>query len=170
MKKNVLLVITMALVVINIILTSVMMFTMMGTNKKTANLVNDIAAILKLEIVPEEDNKELDIPMSDQKVWNMTGNMTIPLKSEDGKNHYVVFDISLSMNIKSEGYKKYGETIADYESIVKDTITRAVSKYTVDDCAYDFETIREDILHSVRALFEDDEFIYRVGISGIVYQ
>ncbi len=171
MKKNLLLVLVMALVIVNIVLTSVMMISMMGTNKKTAMLINDIAAILRLEIEPEtsEEGEEV-LAMSDQKVWNIENTMTCPLKSEDGKNHYIQFEVSFSLNTKSEGYKKYGENIQDYESMVKDKITLAVSKYTVDDCSDNFESIREDILKEVRSLFEDDKLIYRVAISGIKFQ
>lgn len=171
MKKNLLLVIVMALVLVNIIMTAIMMVSMMGTNKKTAKIIGDIATVLSLEIDSNgEEGGEEVVTMADQKMWNLDGTMTIPLKSEDGKNHYVVFEVSFSMNTKSEGYKTYGENVADYEKMAKDQISQIVSKHTVTDCAEDFDTIREEILVGVRGMFEDDKFIHGVAISGIVYQ
>lgn len=171
MKKNLLLVVVMALVLVNIIMTAIMMVSLMGTNKKTAKIIADIATVLSLEIdTGDGEEGEEVVTMADQKMWNLDGQMTIPLKSEDGKNHYVVFEISFSMNSKSEGYKTYGEGITEYESQVKDKISQIVSKHTITDCAEDFDTIRQEILLGVRGMFEDPKFIHDIAISGIVYQ
>ncbi len=170
MKKNLLSIIILALLIVNIVLTSIMMVSMMGTNKKTADLVSDIAAVLSLELgVGEEGEEEVEIPMSQQEIWNLEGSMTIPLQSDD-KDHYVQFTVAFSLDTKGEGYKQYGgENVVNYESIVKDAITKTVSKHTIEECRNDFETIREEILVAVKALF-DKEFIYKVAINEIKFQ
>ena len=48
MKKNLLSVVILALLVVNLILTGIMMFSCVSANKKTAALVNDIASVLDL--------------------------------------------------------------------------------------------------------------------------
>ena len=180
MKKNLLTIIIIALLIVNIVLTSIMMISMMGTNKKTADLVSDIAAVLNLELGVEEEEEVVEIPMSQQFIWNLTDKLEIPLQSEDivdvngnitgKKDHYIVFEtIAFSLDTKAKGYKEYGENIANYESMVRDAVTSTVSKHTIDDCRNDFDTIRKDVLEAVRALF-DEEFIYNVAISGIKYQ
>jgi len=171
MKKNLLLIIVMALVVVNIIMTAVMMISMLGTNKKSAKIIADIATVLSLEIDPsgEEEGEEV-VSMADQKMWNLDGNMTIPLKSDDGKNHYIQFTISFTMNSKAEGYKTYGENITDYEQVAKDKISQIVSKHTFEECTEDFDSIREEILLGVRGMFEDSKLIHGIAISGIMYQ
>ena len=50
MKRNLLSVLILALLVVNIVLTGIMMFSVVGTSKKTSALVTDIATILQLEI------------------------------------------------------------------------------------------------------------------------
>ena len=50
-----------------------------------------------------------------------------------------------------------------------DAITKTVSKHTIEECRNDFETIREEILVAVKALF-DKEFIYKVAINEIKFQ
>lgn len=180
MKKNLLTIIIIALLIVNIVLTGIMMVSMMGTNKKTADLVSDIAAVLNLELGNPEEEEEVVIPMSQQFIWNLTDKLEIPLQSEDivdvegnitgKKDHYIVFTtIAFSLDTKAKGYKKYGADIANYESMVRDAITSTVSKHTIDDCRNDFDTIRKEVLEAVRALF-DKEFIYNVAISGIKYQ
>lgn len=181
MKKNFLTIIVIALLIVNIVLTGIMMISMMGTNKKTADLVSDIAAVLNLELgVEEEEEEEVQIPMSQQYIWTLTEKLEIPLQSEDivdaegnvigTQDHYIVFtSIAFSLDTKAKGYKKYGANIADYESMVRDAVTSVVSKHTIDDCRNDFDTIREEVLEAVRGLF-DKEFIYNIAISGIKYQ
>lgn len=180
MKKNLLTIIIIALLIVNIVLTGIMMISMVGTNKKTADLVSDIAAVLNLELGVEEEEEVVEIPMSQQFIWNLTDKLEIPLQSEDivdvngnitgKKDHYIVFEtIAFSLDTKAKGYKEYGENIANYESMVRDAVTSTVSKHTIDDCRNDFDTIRKDVLEAVRALF-DEEFIYNVAISGIKYQ
>lgn len=177
MKKNLLSIIILALLIVNIVLTSIMMISMMGTNKKTADLVGDIAAVLSLEL---KGDKEVEIPMSQQEFWNLEGNLTIPLQREvildaegnvtGSKDHYIQFAVSFSLDKEAEGYEEYGgENIAAYESVVKDAINKTVSKHTIEECRDDFETIRAEILEDVQALFDKD-FIYKVAISELKFQ
>ena len=180
MKKNLLSFVILALVLVNIVLTSIMMISMLGTNKKTADLVSDIAAVLNLELGMDEEEEKVEIPMSQQEIWNLDGSMTIPLQSEavvdeqgnviGQKDHYIQFTVSFSLDTKGEGYKDYGgENITNYESMVEDAITKTVSAHTIDECRNDFESIREEILVSVQSLF-DKEFIYKVAINEIKFQ
>ena len=48
MKKNLLSIVILALLIVNLVLTSIMMFSVTSTNKKTGAVVADIASILKL--------------------------------------------------------------------------------------------------------------------------
>ena len=64
MKKNLISIIILALLIVNIVLTSIMMFSVMGSSKKTTALVNDIASVLDLELKgsgDEEAKKEVEV-------------------------------------------------------------------------------------------------------------
>ena len=170
MKKNLLSVLVLALVLVNVILSAVMMFSVLSTNKKTAALVNSVASILSLELEQPGAEEEQEVPMSDLAFWNLEGKMTIPLSNAEGdeKPHYLVLEgIAISMNTKEKGYKTYGEDVVagSYASVIKDTITSVVSGHTVDECNNNFEEIRKEILEGVKALFDKD-FIYSVAISS----
>lgn len=171
MKKNLLTILILALLMVNLILTCVMMFSVMGTNRKTAKLVNNIATVLNLELTTpgEEESQKKEVSLADTDVFNITGSMTIPLAmDESGKQEYVIFDVSLSMNTKDPDYKTYGETMADRESLIKDAITSVVTAHTKDECRANFEGLKEEILEAVQKLF-GSEFIFNVGISGVKY-
>lgn len=180
MKNNLLTIIMLALLIVNIIMTGIMMISFMGTNKKTADLVSDIAAVLNLELGVDEEEEAVEIPMSEQTPWAMEGAMTIPLQSEqildaDGnvistKEHYIMFNVSFSLYTKGDGYKDYGETFGDYASLIQDAINSTVSMHTIDECRNDFETVREEMLEAVKGLFDKNEFIYKIAISEIKYQ
>ncbi|MBR1930417.1 MAG: flagellar basal body-associated FliL family protein [Lachnospiraceae bacterium] len=177
MKKNMLTVLVLALVVVNIALTAVMMISVMGTNRKTAELVTNIATVMNLELSQPggEAAGAQQVSLENTDVFNLTGSMTIPLAkeiAEDGttnsKQDYIVFDVSLSMNKKHEDYKKYGEEIGARESLIKDVITTVVSNHTPTECRDDFDSIKAEILSAVQNLFQSD-FIYSVGVSGIKF-
>lgn len=169
MKKNLLTVLILALTLVNVILSAVMMFSVMGTNRKTAALVNQVSAILSLELEPEAEEEK--VSMADLAFWSLSDKMTIPLVSDDGKNHYIVFEVAFSMDTTTKGYKKYGEDVeaGTYESIIKDVINNTVSKYTLAECNADFDAVKAEILKNVQDLFDQD-FIHSVAISGIQTQ
>lgn len=169
MKKNLLTVLILALTLVNVILSAVMMFSVMSTNRKTAALVNQVSAILSLELEPEAEEEK--VSMADLSFWNLSDKMTIPLVSDDGKNHYIVFEVAFSMDTTTKGYKKYGADVeaGTYESIIKDVINNTVSKYTLAECTSDFDAIKAEILKNVQDLFDQD-FIHSVAISGIQTQ
>lgn len=171
MKKNLLTVLILALTMVNLVLTCVMMISVMGTNKKTAKLVNNIATVLDFELTEPGGSTEekVEVSLADTDVYNISGSMTIPLKTDEtGKQEYIVFDISLSMNMKSPDYKTYKDTMTDRESLIKDAITSVVTSHTKDECRGNFDGLKQEILEAIQKLFGSD-FIFNVGISGVKY-
>lgn len=179
MKKNLLTVLILALLIVNIVLTSVMMFSVMGTNKKTAELVNNIATVMNLELtVPGEENKE-EISLADTEVFNLSSTMTIPLATEivadgadgekkQGRQAYIAFEVALSMNTKNKDYKTYKDTMEDRESLIQDAITSVVAVHTESECRNDLEGLKQEILEAIQNLFQSD-FIYKVSISQVKF-
>lgn len=167
MKKNILSVLILALLVVNIALTGIMMFGVMSTNKKTAALIDNIATVMNLEWTTPGEEQEVQISLADTATHDVTGELTIPLSGGE-KQTYIMFSVSLLMNTKGDGYKDYGETIGERESLIKDAITSVVSKYTEAECRNDFDAIKQEMLESIQKLFQSD-FIYKIAINGIKY-
>lgn len=171
MKKNLLTVLVLALTLVNTILIGVMMVSVMGTNKKTAKLVGDIATVLNLELGTAGEEEKPEVSLADTEVYAIDGSMTILLKSEPGatKSTYIVFDIALSLNKKHSDYKKYGgENFKSYDSMIKSAINDAVMQYTELECRNDMQAMKDDILKAIQEIFQSD-FVYNISLSGVKF-
>ena len=172
MQKNLVSIIILALLVVNIILTSVMLFSVTGTMKRTSSLIDGIAMALSLEL-GEDILKEAAaeaVPMENVVIHQIPEEMTIPLAvGADGKDHFCLVSVSLSMNSKADGYKEYGGTVSEKEDLIKGEIVSAISGYTVEEAKADTDALREDILKRIQKLY-GSEFIYNVVFREIIFQ
>ena len=159
MKRNLLSIIILALLVVNIVLTTIMMISVTSASKKTAQLVADISSIIKLEID--------GLPESETAVYSISEELTIPLKTEeDGKAHYAVGNVSLSMNTAHDDYATYGdaESMKAREGLLKDIIFSVIGNYTMQEAQQNSEQIKSEILSKIQVLFDSD-FIYGVSFN-----
>ena len=171
MKKNLLSILILALLLVNVILTGITMFSVTTTNKKTAAIVSQIASVLQLDLSTTDTEAETaSVKMEDTATYDIADEMTIPLKlGADGKDHYAVVSVSLSMNMKSPGYKTYGEGIGDRESLIKGEIVNAFRNYSIEEVKADEDAVLQDILTRLQKMFDSD-FIYKVSFRGVMYQ
>lgn len=180
MKKNLISIVILALLIVNIVLTAIMMFSVTGTSRKTAALVDNIATALNLELEANgngEDAQEVVVPMSDIATYDISEKMTIPLRIEqdaegnDGDPHFFIAVVTLSMNTKDKDYKTYGsdEEMQSRESLIKSEINDIVGQYTVDEARNNQDQIRTEILERIQKMF-DSEFIFNVAFSDIMIQ
>ena len=172
MKKNLVSIIILALLVVNIILTSVMLFSVTGTMKKTASLIDGIAMALSLEL-GEDINAAAEaeaVPMENVSVYQIADEMRIPLAvGADGKDHFCMVSVSLSMNTKADGYKDYGENVGEKEDLIIGEIVSAIGSYTIEEARANTDAIRKDILQRIQKMYGYD-FIYDVVFREIFFQ
>lgn len=172
MKKNLLSILILALLVVNIALTAIMMFSVMGTSQKTSRLVGDIATALALDFSdPSQAAQQADIPMADIATYKFEDQLTITLKSNgDGKDHYFITSVSFSMNTKDKAYKKYGENISEQADLLKSCVYTVVSRYTLEDLRADNNAAAaQEILEQIQDMY-DSEFIFKVNFIDFKYQ
>lgn len=173
MKKNMMSILILALLIINIVLTAIMMFSIVGTAKKTSALIDDIASVLKLELDNQGATGEAavaEVPIDDVATYNIEGELTIPLaQGADGKPHYYLVAVTLSMNTKDKGYKKYGEGLAEKEQLIKGEIVSVISSHTLEEVQQDSDSIRMEILERIQNLY-DSKFIYNVTFTKALPQ
>ena len=169
MKKNLLSIIILALLVVNIVLSTITMISVTSTNKATAALVGDIATAIHLELGTEDGEESVQVSMADTETYDFPESLTIPLKKgEDGKDHYALVTVSLAMDKNDEGYETYGSTIDTKVSLMKGEITEVYAQYTKDEAATNKAAIEEEILNRVQDMF-DSKFIYMIVLNE-VYQ
>ncbi len=164
MKKNLISIVILVLLIVNIALSSITLFSVFGTNRKTAALVTDIAAAVSLDLGTgtEEEEEALQVSMADVVTYDIA-EMTIPLKNgEDGKAHYALVSVTLSMNSKDEDYETYSD-LTTRESLIKGEISDVIAQYTMEQARDNTDLIEEQILERIQTLF-DSKFIYDVTI------
>lgn len=166
MKKNLMSVIILALLVVNLVLTSVLMFTIYPQAKAANELITKVCNAIQLDLHSGAATGLGNLPI-DQVTTYAVGegaDMTINLaKGEDGKEHYAVIAVSLSLNNKSDTYKESETTIlSEKEAIIKDTINNIVRKYTKEQFNNENDAVKKEILKSLQNTFGAD---YVVGIS-----
>lgn len=172
MKKNMLSVLILALLIVNLALTAVLMFCMMSTTKKTNKLIDGIATALSLEVdVPGEETTVADteVAMEDIEIYQIADQMTIGLaKGADGKAHYCLMSVSLSINKKDPDYEKYQPTLAAQEDIIKDLIFQVVGSHPIEEADSNQDGIREEILQAIQKQY-NSKFVYNVVFRDIIF-
>lgn len=170
MKKSLLTVITFALVLINLVFTVVLTITVVPEAQKANELISKVCSAIDLDLESGDSAGTTSIPIEDIEVYDIADSMTINLKKDDsGKDHFAVLTISLSINKKSDDYKKYYENLSAQEGLIKTTINSVVSEYTLADIQADQQAVRKDILKELQKMFSSD-FIVGVGFSSSTYQ
>lgn len=174
MKKNLLSIIILALLIVNLVFSSITMISVTSTNKKTAAVIGDIATILNLELENGAAGEAVpEVSIDDTEVYDIEEQMTIPLKKGAGGNaHFALVSVTLVMNTKHEDYKTYGdaEALANKESLIKGLIVEVFGDYTMEEIQADNgDAVREDILERIHNMY-GSEFIYKVTFRDIIEQ
>ncbi len=170
MKKNLMSVLILALVLVNTILTAVLAIAVVPQVKKSNELISTISSAIKLEVNGDSSTTASSVPMDQIATYDIEDEMTINLKpGDDDKDHYVVLKASISMDTKNDGYKAFGETIGEKESVLKNEINSVVSSHTYEEFREDQQSIQDEILKNLQTLFDSD-FIVSVGFSSVTCQ
>ncbi len=170
MKKNLMSVLILALLIVNLVLTSILTITILPQTKKSNELISQVCSAINLELQSGEVTDASTIPMDQIEVYNLTDSLTISLKdSKDGSEHYAVISASISMNKKSDDYDTYGKTISEKESLIANEINNIVSKYTIEEMKEDQQSVQNEILADLQKMFDSD-FIVGVAFKNVTYQ
>lgn len=170
MKKNLITVIILALVLVNLVLTAILTITILPQTKKANELITQVCSAINLELRSGSVTSDsMSVPI-DKLASHDIPEMTINLKdSGDGKDHYVVLTVSLSMNTESDGYKEHGENMAEKDSLIKSEINSVISGYTYEEFKADQQEVQDAILANLQKLFNSD-FIVSVGFPTVTSQ
>lgn len=171
MKKNILSIVMIALLVVNLILNVVIIFSIVPAANKANSLITQVCTALDLELeATAAENGESTITIDQIATYDIVDKLTINLKNNgDGQDHFAVVSVTLSMNNTSEGYEKYGTTISEKESLIKSEIISAISEYTIDDLQSNRAAVQESILARLQKMFDSD-FIIEVAFRDITLQ
>lgn len=171
MKKNLISILILALLVVNLVLTAIMMFSVTGSAKKTSKLVTDISTALNLELTKGDSSTEAsEVHTTDLASVDIADTMPIPLKpGTDEKAHYCLLGVTFFLNTTHEDYETMGPVFESNVSLNKSVIISVVGEYTLDEAQADKTALKDAILAAIRKEYNSD-FIYRVEFSNIMFQ
>lgn len=172
MKKSLLNIITLALVVVNLVLSAVMIFSVLPASSKTNDMITKVCTALDLELESTKTGDEQqDYTIDQLETYDIEEELTVPLKKEDGdsSDHYAVVTVSLVVDNKHKDYDKYVEAITTKESLIKDTVRNAIGSFTLEELQNNPEGVQKTVLDKIQKLFDSD-FIVKVAFKKLLYQ
>lgn len=174
MKKSMLNIITLALVLINLVLTVILTFSIVSTTSKTNNLITKIAEIIDLDVgggvtAPEE---ETTIGVEDLETVNVknsddTTKITLSLLDTSNKIHYAQVSVVLTINKKSKDYETKRSSIDNGMQLIVNDINSVVSSYTYDTALQNKSNMEAELLSRLQDLFQTD-MITGVAINLVI--
>lgn len=169
MKKNILTIIIMAISLINTVLIAMIIFTIVPTANRTNQLVSKVASIVDLEL--ESPNANDNISVEDIQSFNVTDTepMKVSLASNDGSDHFLTVNVSLSMNKKNKDFAKLSPTITDNVDAIKEIVGNAFSQYTKEEVKTNKEKIKQQIITNLKNYFHSD-FIINVTFVNLLIE
>lgn len=170
MKKNLITVITLALVVMNLVLTVILTITILPETKKANELITKVCSAIDLDLESGSATSNADIPIDQIDVYDIEDQQTINLKSSgDGKDHFAVITVSISMDKKNKDYKELQPEVENKVELIKGEINNIVSQYTIDEIKNNQSAVQNEILKDLQKMFGSD-FIVAVGFPTAQYQ
>lgn len=170
MKKNLITVITLALVVMNLVLTVILTITILPETKKANELITKVCSAIDLDLESGSATSNADIPIDQIDVYDIEDQQTINLKSSgDGKDHFAVITVSISMDKKNKDYKDLQLEVENKVELIKGEINNIVSQYTIDEIKNNQSAVQNEILKDLQKMFGSD-FIVAVGFPTAQYQ
>ena len=170
MKKNLITVITLALVVMNLVLTVILTITILPETKKANELITKVCSAIDLDLESGSATSNADIPIDQIDVYDIEDQQTINLNSSgDGKDHFAVITVSISMDKKNKDYKDLQPEVENKVELIKGEINNIVSQYTIDEIKNNQSAVQNEILKDLQKMFGSD-FIVAVGFPTAQYQ
>lgn len=174
MKKSMLNVITLALVLVNLVLTVILTFSLVSTNNKTNKLVTKVSEIIDLDVAGVDNSSKStsagtsieDVAYVD--VSNNNGSNDIMISYTDGgKTHYAIVNVTLGLNTKAKDYASKSTTINNGMKVIVNAVQTEAMKYTYSTIAASKTTVESNLLATLQDTFQT-ECITSVIVSVVV--
>lgn len=176
MKKSTLTIITLALVLVNVVLSVLLTFSLVSTNKKTDALITKIAALIDLDIANSagSGNNNIMPGINDLEVVDVAANSTsnkisLSVSDKSGKVHYVVITATVTLNKQSKDYETLRPSVDTNMKLIVSTISNIVSSYSYEDLLPKKGEMSEEILKALQDSFKSD-IIYDFSFGDYIVQ
>ena len=173
MKKSFLQIITLALVVVNMVLSVLLVFTCMPAIRKTSNLVDRICEIVDMDVAgPNGELETVDIKNLEEVAVTFNGETDTQLNlktGDDGKGHHIQVGVTIVVDKSHKDYKTMRPTIDTAMSMIDSKVIEVLTKYTMEQANNNKEEIRKELLGELQTLF-NSTFIYDISFTSFITQ
>ena len=158
MKKSMLNVITLALVLINLILTVLLTFSLVSTN----NLITKVAQIIDLDIgetTVKDDTTSAGANIADIAYVDVKNNDSTDITvsyTDGGKTHYAVLNVTVGFNTKAKDYEEKKSSLENSMKVVVSQVNTEALKYSYSELNANKATVESNLLSYLRDLFQTD--------------
>ena len=181
MKKSMLNVITLALVLVNLVLTVILTFSLVSTNNKTNKLVTKVSEIIDLDVAGGVSNNNSSTGSGSKStsagtsiedvayvdVSNNGSNDIMISYTDGGKTHYAIVNVTLGLNTKAKDYASKSTTINNGMKVIVNAVQTEAMKYTYSTIAASKTTVESNLLATLQDTFQT-ECITSVIVSVVV--
>lgn len=170
MKKGLINIILLVLLLANLVLTGILVFAVVPAMNSNQELIAKVAGAIDLEKEGKNQYGE-GLSIDDIDTFTFTDKILVGLKQgQDGGSHYVSFKLTLTLDKNHEDYGTYIDKLAENEALMKSEINKVVSKYTKYEVENNQDAVLNEVVKSLRKLFNESKFIYSAGFSDFVTQ
>jgi len=167
MKKGLINIIILILLITNIVLTAIMVFSIVPAMNASNKLITKVAEAIDLQQDASKEQGNLSIEDMDNFV--MEQKITANLRTgADNKSHYVVVKVILTLDKSDDGYAKYRPKIESYEELITSKVIDIISGYTNDNITDYKQDILKEICLELREFFNNSKFIHSVSFSEFI--
>lgn len=171
MKKNILTIIVIAICVVNMVLTSVMLFVMLPAFSSMNKIVTQVASILNLELESGENSYSLADLEVKAVTFDANGDsQTINLMpSGDGDSHFgIITGVKFNLNTTAEDYKDVVDIIENKSSILTGIVKEVIASFTVDTISE--SAVKEQAMEKMADKLGGSSCIVDISLDGFMYQ
>lgn len=170
MKKSLLNIITLALILTNTILTTIMVFVIVPSMQDSNRIIKKVAQAINLELDNTTDKDLSNVPLEDCETYDLETKLTISLKKgSDGKDHYAVIYPTLLLYKEGSNYTKNLDILKEKKALATQHIQEVVQKYTATELQTNPDAVREETLKDLQGIFGND-FIVQVVFGTTTIQ
>lgn len=159
MKKNILAIAILAAVIANIILSTIILFSIVPAANSASRLIEKVVKVINLELENPDASSYAKVPLASRKPFGPDKELTVSLKKGEGeaKSTYALIDYKIILNADASNYKEVTAIIADQYPVLNDYIMALVKAYTKSEVNLHEDQIRAQMLSYCRTYFRPSD-------------
>lgn len=155
MKKGIINLAILVLLLINLVMTLILTFSIVPAMSNSNKLVEKIASIIDLEVVDTDTSNEDGVIPADQKeVHKIVDKLTNKLaEDEDGEVHYATGYAAIYLNKEHKDYETLSGIMVDQDTTISSQIKKVLANFTMEEFDNDITAVEEAVLVALQEYF-----------------